>query len=948
MNLKSILFLTGMMAGSFLRAAPTPVDFVKGTVEGVLPNGLHYVVLPNTTPVHNVELRLVMRLGSVQETDEQKGAAHFLEHMAFGGTRHFPKRTMVEYLESLGMKYGRDINAVTGYDRTIFMLSVPMKKENTQVLDSALLVLRDWLDGISFEEERTRQERGVILEELRGYDLGDNFYSLKIGNSRFTQRMPLGTADDIRSIDRKKLVQFYKKWYSPQLASVIVVGDVDTTQAVRLIQERFADVRKKKVRGITNYPLTYDRGIQIKEYADTLTGKSEIEFIIPHAAIVTRTMDAMIRKEQGGLLVNLLSRRLDDRGLNCQISDAWYLSNRNHFVVSVRGEDRSELRRQLLSALAELDYVVREGFATEELQHACADYMQRITLPDAERRSSEWCDDFTDYALSGDRYVHTSKDLDRLKEGLQHTTSRDLQDILSGWLSAKDTTLLVACKNHQENMPQLTAAWVRQVLQDKDTVSVAPYHFEARKETQQYVQTPACLAQTFRFNPAEIKSEKQYPGMRTTEIVLKNGLTLILRPTPDYSGRVLVNLFGRGGVGDLPKDSYHRYEGTAGFMEIGGIAKVPSDTLAEYMLLKNLSMNVSVSNSWHDILASAPNTDIQALLNLMFEKMYDPELCYQDFEEIKQEELDNWNKESTLEKMMKVASDRRLTNRMNVLVGSVPPAAQTERTKRDVETSNLDSIAAYYKMLFTNPEGMTMVITGDYEVEDMKKKVVPVFARMKQDANTAVPNSMRRPKLVQKHQEGFPNDNESQTVLEYVFPGHYKPSLRNSLVLKLVRDVLQNRVLEILREQEHIVYSPYVSLFYNGNPEQSYYLNVSLSVDYENTNRTDSIVRSIIRDLQQKPISEAELRKLKRSFQINKMQVLTPNASTEWRNTLVNLVKNGEALADFDAYDNTLDQITVGDVQKAFCDYMDADEHILLYIGRHQTPETDVCSHAKQ
>ena len=178
-------------------------------------------------------------------------------------------------------------------------------------------------------------------------------------------------------------------------------------------------------------------------------------------------------------------------------------------------------------------------------------------------------------------------------------------------------------------------------------------------------------------------------------------------------------------------------------------------------------------------------------------------------------------------------------------------------------------------------------------------------------------------------------------MLEYVFPGHYEPSLRSSLTLKLVRDVLQNRVLEILREREHIVYSPYVSLFYNGSPEQTFYLNLSLSVDEANTARVDTLVRQIICSLQANAISSSELEQLKRSFRINKMQVLTPSASVEWRNTLVNLLKNGEQLDDFEDYDHILEQISAEDVRRAFVRYLDAESHVLLYIGKHQYDEKD-------
>ena len=145
-----LAFLLGVISVDMLAqqsVSEKKIGLPPNTVEGVLPNGLHYLILPNGTPAHTTEFRLVMRLGSAQETDKQKGAAHFLEHMSFAGSKHFPGRGMVDYLESLGMKFGRDINAVTGYDRTIFMLTVPMDKTDSAVSDKVLLILKDWLDG---------------------------------------------------------------------------------------------------------------------------------------------------------------------------------------------------------------------------------------------------------------------------------------------------------------------------------------------------------------------------------------------------------------------------------------------------------------------------------------------------------------------------------------------------------------------------------------------------------------------------------------------------------------------------------------------------------------------------------------------------------------------------------------------------------------------------------
>ena len=132
----------------------TPILLPPGTVEGRLPNGLHYLILHNASPASRVEFRLIMRVGSVQETEQEKGCAHFLEHITFGGTRHFPKRSLVEYLESLGMKYGQDINAFTGFDRTIYMFAVPTDFAKDEALDRSLLILHDWLAGVTIDPEK--------------------------------------------------------------------------------------------------------------------------------------------------------------------------------------------------------------------------------------------------------------------------------------------------------------------------------------------------------------------------------------------------------------------------------------------------------------------------------------------------------------------------------------------------------------------------------------------------------------------------------------------------------------------------------------------------------------------------------------------------------------------------------------------------------------------------
>ena len=308
----------------------------------------------------------------------------------------------------------------------------------------------------------------------------------------------------------------------------------------------------------------------------------------------------------------------------------------------------------------------------------------------------------------------------------------------------------------------------------------------------------------------------------------------------------------------------------------------------------------------------------------------------EDFDEIRKDEMERFGKESVLEQMMKRASDRMLTNRLDSLMGNTVP--RPALTKMDLERLDLDKIADYYCSLYSNPSQMTFVVTGKFDTDSIKELLTATFGRMPKVNTVSYPNkAFKLPKKT--YIEEFPNDNDTQTIFDYVFCGNYQPSLKNSLTLKLMRDILQNRLLSVLREGENIVYSPYASLFYNGLPQQVFYFDLSASVDFVNTKKVEELIKQIINELRTSKVSEEELETLKKSFWVTKRKVLSDEASAEWRTNLVNLLKNGESVADFERYEQCLDSISTVDIQKAFKHFTNPDKFVLLYIGKHQKYE---------
>ena len=914
-----------------------PIELPSNTVEGWLNNGLHYIVRPNTHPGNSVEMRLVMRLGSVQESSKEKGVAHFLEHAAFLGTENFPERKMIEYWESVGMKFGRDINAYTGYDRTIYAITVPVDDQQDAAIEMSLIALRDWLCGITFDDERIKKERGVILEELRGYQLDDNFYSLKIGDGRFADHIPLGREKDIKRVDNKKLKNFYNHWYTPQLASVVVVGMVDTTDVKQKIEKIFSPIPSHTPEGYELYSLTYPKGTQIKEVRDSLMNKSKLELIIPHKTIVGKTLETVYRRELDNLLVRALSNRFSARGMKINVSDSWYLADKKHLVFSFSGNGREELLQQISELVSELHYVWHHGFTPDEMADVKRSMLHSLNIADGVLPSAMWCDDFADYIISGDRYIQTEAEMERLVEKILSTEARQLKWMLKRWIDYKNETLLVAYTNKDGKEESISVKDIDDAWKRGSTIQASPFIYMPKEsEEEEVVSTPECLKVSKPFNPEDIESTYYYENISLSEINLKNGLQILLRPTQDGSDRVQLTLFARGGVSDLSDDELYKYDSTAGYMEMGVIEAVPYDTIITYMMQNSMAINTGISPHWHELLASSPTSKVGEMFNLVYEKIHRPERCYSDFEDVKADEIESFGEETLLQKMMKRDATRMLVNRMDYILGNTSHKSVRARRVEDLESLNLDSIADYYTRLFSNPEGTTILLTGCFNADKITELIVSAFADMRSTPNSYKYQSQPYELPATYYSEAFESDNPQQTEFDYILAGNYTPSLKSSLTLKLMRDLLQDRFLKVFRERENIAYSPYVGLVYNGMPQQTFYFDFMAAVDNHNMAYAEELLSSIVLSLKSDPISEEELQTMKRSFIVTKRQVLNEQAVAEWKSSLLTLLKNGEELLDFDKYEEVLSEITPETLQQAFNQYLHPERAILLYIGEYK------------
>lgn len=906
-----------------------------GVVEAKLDNGLSYILVENDSPDRMIEMRLIFRAGSVLESEENRGAAHFLEHMAFGGTRHFPGRKLIDWLESRGVQYGVGINAYTGYDRTVYQLAIP--SDNLKDIDNALLILRDWLVDIPLDPDKVEGEKGIIIEELHGYDVGDAFYNLKIGSGLYSKGIPLGTDEDIRKMTPEKLKEFHSKWYTLSQATIVLVGDFEKEYVRARVEKIFGSLPATSSPDYREYPHIYAPGVNYAEVTDTLIRKSTLEMMVPHECTSRRTVGDAVDSERKDMLISALSDRFYKTGNDASLSNTWYLADKDHFTISVDGRTKQEISDKLVSAVAEIYRVCREGFTAEEMDIVRKKELQRFQIPHYRSNSSYICESIASDVMFGDRDITDPKQFEWAKEELASTLSEDLQKILVRWMFAADNCRLAAFCMNPTSCEGFTEAELDSLWKAGKEKHLDRYEFVPEEEAPQdpLFPIPAWLSEAKPFDPSLIASRTDHEHTEVTEVMLSNGFRLVLRPTNDEDDKVQMQIFAPGGLSKAPVEDYPQYEGTAGYMELGGIERLDGDDYYSLVSQNGIGLLLAMETWWHGIIASAPIDKAELMLNLVAEKMLRPELDYEEFEEIRKYELEDFGQESYISKLMKADYMRQLSAEMDGLVGNLVYGRRLGLERKDLEALDLDKIGAFYKDLYSNPDGMTCVICGAFDREKMLETAVSVFGTMVSDQPGRYGVSYftlpEGPVL-----KMWPATNANQVSFDYVLYGKYEPSLRNGLILKLMQNLVRNRLLSVLREENSLVYSPYISLFYNAVPDNIFYFDISASVDRSNTALVHDYLEGIIRDLQENKVSKSELETLKQIFIVNKRNYLQNDATSGWKTYLVGQLKNNESLADLENYESILASITPAEVREAFRTLVSVDDSLLLSIGEFE------------
>ncbi len=824
---------------------------------GTLPNGLRYYVRANHKPEKRAELRLAVNAGSVLEDADQLGLAHVVEHMAFNGTEHFQRHELVDYLESIGMRFGADLNASTGFDETIYLLQVPT--DSGGALAKGIEILGDWAHGQLFDTTMVHKERGVVLEEWRlgrGAEerISNKQLPVLFGGSRYAERIPIGTAESIEHFDPKALVRFYHDWYRPDLMAVVAVGDFDAKQVESMIRRTFAaiaDPTNERARTLFSVPANDTTRYSIATDREAERTQVSVYWKLPADSVRT---PADYRRE--------LVEHLYDRMLSSRLSELAQKPN-PPFIGAGAGRGRlvradrvaflgaavkdGGVERGLGALVTEAERARRHGFTPGELARQKAVLLRSMEQAYDERdktESSDFAGDYVDNFLNGDPVPGIAVEYRLYQQLLPGITLDEVNALARQALGDRDRVVLVSAPD-KPGVAVPTQAQLAAVFDSVKHATIEPYHDDVA-DAPLVPKLPA---------PARIVSERALGNLGARELRLGNGVRVILKPTRFKADEVLLDAWSPGGASLLSDREAALADLIPGAVRAGGLGTFSQIELTKALAGKAARVYPSLGETTQELTGSASAKDLETLLQLAYLTVTAPRADTAAFAALKQR--------------LRAAIENRGADPEGVYSDSLDAVlTQHSPRARPLTPALLDSLdlgeaLRVYRARFGAADDMTFVLVGSFAVDSIRPLMVkylgalPAGGRHERFRNVApTPPTGVVKKVVRKGVD-------PKSRVDLVFSGPFDFTAANRQALRALAEVLDLHLRDVVREQLGGTYDIGASARSDRDPTPRYSLTISFGCAPDRVDAlTARVFQEIARIRAQGP-SAADLAKVK-------------------------------------------------------------------------------------
>ncbi|RKR83978.1 zinc protease [Mucilaginibacter gracilis] len=891
---------------------------------GKLPNGFTYYIRRNTEPKNRVVMYLANKVGSVLETDEQRGLAHFMEHMSFNGTKHFPKSELVNYLQKSGVRFGADLNASTSFDQTVYQL--PLPADNPEILKNGIQIMRDWAQEAILEPNEIDKERGIVMEEKRlGKGASERMqrqtFPLVLNYSRYASRLPIGTEQVLLNFKPDVIKSFYKDWYRPDLQALIVVGDINVAELERTIKTKFSDLKnpiKEKTRTKYTVPLTGRN--QFIAVTDKEMPSTVIQVLIKHKAQDLKTAADYRSSLIDGLFNQMLSERYSELSkqadppfLQGGASIEDLMGGLDMYAVSVVAKP-GELEKGFKAVWRESRQAQLFGFTQTELNRAKQNYLSSMEAALKEKnktQSESYVNEYLQYFLNqtaAPGIVKVNKLVNLYIPGI---SLQEVNAVSKEYIKDVNRDILImAPEKDKATLPDeaKVLSWIQSVNEEK---------LEAFKDN-----TSALPLLTGSPIGGKIVKEDKDAALGITTLTLNNGVKVLLKKTDFKDNQIVFSAFSKGGTSLYSDSDFQSATNAASLTVAAGVGNYTSTQLRKFLTGKQIGVAPYIGERTQGFNGSATPKDLETALQLVYGYVTEPR---------KDEDIFKGLVAKTKSGLANRGDDPNMV--FSDTVSAVLSNYNIRRTGPSIEKIDqidLDKAFNIYKERFSDASGLTFIFVGSIDEATLKPLLEKYLGSLPSKGHHDEARDLGIHIPPGKISKTVYKGTEQKSTVYMVFSGPFEYSYENEVKMDAWEEILEIRMLERLREDESGVYAPRVEINTSKYPQERFNMVISFGCAPANV---ESLIASALDEVKKAgkngPTQE-NIDKFKAEGQRTREMGLKNNSS--WLTYLNGQLINNEPLTQVNDYDAAIGKVTVSSLKDVAAKYLNGDNYIRLML----------------
>lgn len=912
---RSLILIAVVLCCNFQQALaqqmpPLPVD--KDVRIGTLDNGLTYYIRKNALPANRADFYIAQKVGSIQEDSTQRGLAHFLEHMCFNGTTHFPGDALKQYLERIGVKFGENLNAYTSVDETVYNISnVPVTTPGA--IDSCLLILHDWSNDLTLDPKEIDKERGVINEEWRTrmsaiQRFQEKMLPVMFEGTKYATCFPIGTMDIVMNFKPQTLRDYYEKWYRPDLQGIVVVGDIDPDAVEAKIKQVFADIpAQPNAAERIYYPVNDNKEPIVLVAQDKEQPHIQAIIFNKHEATPDEqknNVGYLAQNYATELISNMLNARLNEL---TQVADPPYIYagtyDDDFFVAKTKDAftgvvvcKEDAVDKGIATLLREMERARRFGFTATEYNRARAEYLRQLESAYNERdkrKNEEYVDEYVRHFLDKEPIPGIDNEYALVSQMAPAIPVEALNQMMKALVT--DSNQVVAVFGpEKEGLKMPTEEAIRNILKEVKAEELTPYVDKVSDEPLMK-EVP---------KGGKIVAETKNDMFGTTELTLSNGVKVIIKKTDFKADEILMKGVSPGGSSLFPDSEIINIKGLDA-VEVGGLGNFSAVDLEKVLAGKKASVSYGIGDKTETINGSCSPKDFETMMQLTYLTFTAPRKDDDAFASYK-----NRSKAALLNQEM----NPRVAFSDSINKALMMGHPRSIRIKADmIDKMDYDKILAMYKDRYKDASDFTFIFVGNVDVEKMKPSIAEYLGALPaiNRKETFKDNKMEYRKGVYKNE--FVRKQETAKASNFIcFTGACRYDLRNDILLDMTSQILDLVYTEKVREEEGGTYGVYVGGNLSKYPKEVAGLQIIFDTAPEKRENLMKIIFAEIENLSKNGPSETNLNKVKEYMLKKHTENLKENkywlgAIDEYLFTGVN--REGD-------YEKTVNSITAQDIRK--------------------------------